>query len=101
MTPGELRNQVRLAVEAYATKTGANPGTVWLNLYSRFSYHVNYNFERHAYQQEKKQIDVIEAEGLLPQFVEFAFKYFGGINPALPEKEKAPVQWSLLEGGSL
>ena len=103
MTNPEIRAKVSALVAHHVATASKDVVFVWSDLYSRFSYHVNYNFARHAYVRECKQLDVIESEGMLPEFLEFTMKLFVVKTPALPEREKAPVQGSLLEdkGGLL
>ena len=86
-------------VDASATFTGKPVWSVWEKLYAAFEDKKNTAYRRMAYVAEMTNLDLIDQEYAMPELYLFA-KGFLKL-PALPEKEKAPVQGSLLEGGLL
>lgn len=96
MNSSEFRDRVVRQIPVIATKVKRDVRDMWGDLYREFGYLKNVHFSRIAYTQDKKTIDVIEEEGHLEEFAKFVEGYLKEETPASPEKEKAPVQGSLL-----
>lgn len=96
MTP---RERLYALVEANATPR-RSVTAIYSRLYDAFEEATNTNWRRMAYNAETTTLDYIEQRGELPSLLLLAQKTLVQ-KPALPEKEKAPVQGSLLEGGLL
>jgi hypothetical protein len=93
------RKWIAAQVDMIASLCKRDRDEVWGEMYTDFGYRHNIHFRRIAFTTDRKTIDVIEAEGLLADFGEFVQGRLKEKTPALPvQKEKAPVQGSLLEG---
>ena len=88
-------------VETSAEFTGKPIPKVWDNLYSHFEYAKNVNYRRLAYVNGATILATVVELGDDGELLEVARGFLKQI-PALPvQKEKAPVQGSLIEEGGL
>lgn len=91
------RQALYALVEANATEKRPIP-VIYSRLYDGFEEHTNTNWRRLAYNACQETLEYLEEKGELEALLAFARSSLTH-KPALPGKEKAPVQGSLLEGG--
>lgn len=96
MTPLTPREAVCRLVETSADYTKKPVPRLWDELYGRFEYQKNHNYRRMAYVNGATTLDLIEEMGVMGELLAVA-QGFLKQDPALPDKEKGPLQGSLID----
>ena len=97
MPPLTPREAVYQIVEQNAKENGRRVPYNWDLLYSRFEYETNVNYRRLAHNNGSTPLDMIEEMGAMGDLLDLARTYLILRTPALPDKEKGPLQGSLID----